>query len=85
MLLLSALTVYTSNVVAALRFLPLDALSPSSFFPSPSFTNVKQAAGSIGPVRLVEALQSVAASHMIIAVRLSLSLLALPPVSTHAF
>ncbi|GAA5910173.1 hypothetical protein JCM8208_006749 [Rhodotorula glutinis] len=76
MLLLSALTVYTSNVLAALRFLPLDALPPSSFFPSldpvTTLAHVKGVAGaSLGPVRLVEALQSVAASHMIIAVSLT--------------
>lgn len=93
-LLLSALTVYTSNVLAALRFLPLDALPPSSFFPSvdpvTTLARVKSVAGgNLGPVRLVEALQSVAASHMIIAVRrplalcLSLSLLVQHPL-THS-
>ena len=78
-LLLSALTVYTSNVLAALRFLPLDALPPSSFFPSidpvTTLARVRSVAGgNLGPVRLVEALQSVAASHMIIAVRRPLAL-----------
>ncbi|BGP38819.1 hypothetical protein JCM10450v2_002773 [Rhodotorula kratochvilovae] len=69
MLLLSALTVYTSNVLAALRYLPLDVLPPSSFFPAPPA--LARAAGDIGEVRLVEALQSVAASHLIIAVSLT--------------
>ncbi|GAA5823448.1 hypothetical protein JCM3770_006040 [Rhodotorula araucariae] len=69
MLLLSAVTVYTSNVLAALRYLPLDLLPPASFFPAP--IDLHRAAGDIGEIRLVEALQSVAASHLIIAVSLT--------------
>lgn len=61
------MAVYTSNVLAALRYLPLDQLKPGNKIPSSilsasPFNNLSQ-------VRLVEALQSVAASHMIIAVR----------------
>lgn len=67
MLLASALAVYTSNVLAALRYLPLDALAPGS--PSSLSAAHALAENLGGEVRLVEALQSVAASHMIIAVR----------------
>lgn len=58
MLLLSALAVYTTNVRAALDYLPLENL-PSSWTPLDA--------------HITEALQSIAASHMIIAVRLPLS------------
>lgn len=67
-LLSSAMAVYTSNVLAALRYLPLDQLKPGSKIPS-SILSVSPF-NNLGQVRLVEALQSVAASHMIIAVRL---------------
>ncbi|GAA5917315.1 hypothetical protein JCM6882_008970 [Rhodosporidiobolus microsporus] len=62
LLIFSSITVYTSNVLAALRYLPLDQLTPGSSVPK---------LNSLGEVRLVEALQSVAASHMIIAVSLT--------------
>ncbi|GAA5828312.1 hypothetical protein JCM11251_006190 [Rhodosporidiobolus azoricus] len=62
LLVFSSITVYTSNVLAALRYLPLDKLTPGSPIPK---------LNSLGEVRLVEALQSVAASHMIIAVSLT--------------
>ncbi|GJN87600.1 hypothetical protein Rhopal_000555-T1 [Rhodotorula paludigena] len=61
--------IYTSNVLAALRYLPLDALAPGS--PSSLSAAHALAENLGGEVRLVEALQSVAASHMIIAVSLT--------------
>lgn len=66
-LLASAAAVYTSNVLAALRYLPLDLVRPGSSFSPASLNRFSEA-------KLTEALQSVAASHMIIAVSLSLSL-----------
>lgn len=66
-LLASAAAVYTSNVLAALRYLPLDLVRPGSSFSPASLDRFSEA-------KLTEALQSVAASHMIIAVSLSLSL-----------
>lgn len=66
-LLASAAAVYTSNVLAALRYLPLDLVRPGSSFSPASLDSFSEA-------KLTEALQSVAASHMIIAVSLSLSL-----------
>lgn len=53
MLLLSALSVYVANVTAALEYLPLTSL-PSVDSPL--------------DIHITEALQSLAASHMIIAV-----------------
>ncbi|GAA5975521.1 hypothetical protein JCM10908_005186 [Rhodotorula pacifica] len=65
LLLASAAAVYTSNVLAALRYLPLDLVAqPGSAF-SPSSLD------SFSEAKLTEALQSVAASHMIIAVSLT--------------
>ncbi|GAA5820610.1 hypothetical protein JCM10212_004096 [Sporobolomyces blumeae] len=66
LLLLSALSVYVSNVLAALRYLPLshDRLASPALPAAASLD-------SLAEVRLVEALQSVAASHMIIAVSLT--------------
>ncbi|GAA5869647.1 hypothetical protein JCM3774_005503 [Rhodotorula dairenensis] len=64
LLLASAAAVYTSNVLAALRYLPLDRVRPGSTF-TPSSLD------SFSEVKLTEALQSVAASHMIIAVSLT--------------
>lgn len=64
-LLASAAAVYTSNVLAALRYLPLDLVRPGSSFSPASLDSFSEA-------KLTEALQSVAASHMIIAVSLSL-------------
>lgn len=61
-LLASAVAVYTSNVLAALRYLPLDRTMPGS----PTFNPASL--DSFSEVKLTEALQSVAASHMIIAV-----------------
>ncbi|GAA5875965.1 hypothetical protein JCM1840_006234 [Sporobolomyces johnsonii] len=66
LLLASALSVYISNVLAALRYLPLDQ--------QPAFdqtSGLGSALDNLGEVRLTEALQSVAASHMIIAVSLT--------------
>ncbi|GAA5969792.1 hypothetical protein JCM11641_008042 [Rhodosporidiobolus odoratus] len=74
LLLISALSVYSANVLAALRYLPLDHLKPGS----PALQALEKTSGglgsalhNLGEVRLVEALQSVAASHMIIAVSLT--------------
>ncbi|GAA5913246.1 Shr3p [Sporobolomyces salmoneus] len=61
LLLVSALSVYVSNVLAALRYLPLSKLPP---VPTASLD-------SLGVTRLTEALQSIAASNMIIAVSLT--------------
>ncbi|GAA5934172.1 Shr3p [Sporobolomyces koalae] len=61
LLLVSALSVYISNVLAALRYLPLSDLTPA----------YAASLDSLGQVRLTEALQSVAASNMIIAVSLT--------------
>ncbi|BGP14761.1 hypothetical protein JCM10213_004300 [Rhodosporidiobolus nylandii] len=74
LLLTSALSVYSANVLAALRYLPLDRLTPGS----PARDALEKTAGLAGAldtfsgeVRLVEALQCVGASHMIIAVSLT--------------
>ncbi|KWU43335.1 MFS general substrate transporter [Rhodotorula sp. JG-1b] len=64
LLLASAAAVYTSNVLAALRYLPLDLVRPGSSFSPASLDSFSEA-------KLTEALQSVAASHMIIAVSLT--------------
>ncbi|GAA5961401.1 hypothetical protein JCM8115_003434 [Rhodotorula mucilaginosa] len=64
LLLASAAAVYTSNVLAALRYLPLDLVRPGSSFSPASLDRFSEA-------KLTEALQSVAASHMIIAVSLT--------------
>ncbi|GAA6005312.1 hypothetical protein JCM11491_002654 [Sporobolomyces phaffii] len=61
LLLVSAASVYISNVLAALRYLPLSQLPPFS----------TASLDSLGQVRLTEALQSIAASNMIIAVSLT--------------
>ncbi|KAI5480243.1 Shr3 amino acid permease chaperone [Pseudohyphozyma bogoriensis] len=61
MLLLSALAVYITNVHASLQFLPLPY--------HPSTASVGK--GSLGEGHVTEALQSIAASHMIIAVSLT--------------
>ncbi|GAA5869521.1 hypothetical protein JCM16303_000498 [Sporobolomyces ruberrimus] len=61
LLLVSALSVYISNVLAALRYLPLSQLPPFS----------TAGLDQLGQVRLTEALQSIAASNMIIAVSLT--------------
>ncbi|GAA5831404.1 hypothetical protein JCM3766R1_001738 [Sporobolomyces carnicolor] len=61
LLLVSALSVYISNVLAALRYLPLSELPPFS----------TASLDSLGQTRLTEALQSIAASNMIIAVSLT--------------
>ncbi|GAA6001826.1 hypothetical protein JCM5350_005022 [Sporobolomyces pararoseus] len=61
LLLVSALSVYISNVLAALRYLPLSQQPPFS----------TASLDSLGATRLTEALQSVAASNMIIAVSLT--------------
>ncbi|GAA6014129.1 hypothetical protein JCM10207_006105 [Rhodosporidiobolus poonsookiae] len=72
LLVLSSITVYTSNVLAALRYLPL-----SHFTAGASASEALQKSGlasaldSLGQVRLVEALQSLASSHMILAVSLT--------------
>ncbi|GAA6027894.1 hypothetical protein JCM8097_001769 [Rhodosporidiobolus ruineniae] len=76
LLLLSATSVYSANALAALRYLPLDKLVPGT--PEAKAILEKIASGGTGKnallledVRLVEALQSIAASHMIIAVSLT--------------
>ncbi|GAA6014744.1 hypothetical protein JCM8202_001646 [Rhodotorula sphaerocarpa] len=65
LLLGSAVAVYTSNVLAALRYLPLDRIMPGS----PTFDPA--GLDNLTELKLTEALQSVAASHMIIAVSLT--------------
>ncbi|GAA5852496.1 hypothetical protein JCM8547_002519 [Rhodosporidiobolus lusitaniae] len=77
LLLVSAFSVYTSNLLAALRYLPLSSLPPGSpasttaALIEKTSTGLTGALSNLGEVRLVEALRVVAASHMIIAVSLT--------------